>query len=145
MWLEAHRVDDCQTHPCPSWVRGGGSSSTYPYIHITIVDSYSVRGCTSAYPTLSHETSFAQMCVWGLRLARGAVMSGLVNPCVNKWGGPKLPTPASIAYWTIGMCGAGKRDCRWRCVSECIKELQTVRCIGCSWDLGFLLPIMLGI
>ena len=58
---------------------------------------------------------------------------------------PELPTPASMAYCTIGMCGAGKRDCRWRCVSECIKELQTVRCVGCSWDLGFLLPILLGI
>ena len=58
---------------------------------------------------------------------------------------PELPTPASMAYWTIGMYGAGKRDCRWRCVSECIKELQTVRCFGCSWDLGFLLPILLGI
>ena len=31
---------------------------------------------------------------------------------------PELPTPASMAYWTIGMYGAGKRDCRW---SECIK------------------------
>ena len=58
---------------------------------------------------------------------------------------PELPTPASMAYWTIGIYGAGKRDCRWRCVSECIKELQTVRCFGCSWDLGFPLPIRLGI
>ena len=58
---------------------------------------------------------------------------------------PELPTPASMAYWTIGMYGAGKRDCRWRCVSECINELQTVGSVGCSWDLGFLLPILLGI
>ena len=58
---------------------------------------------------------------------------------------PGLPTPASMAYWTIGMYGVSKRDCRWRCVSESIKELQTVRCVGCSWDFGFLLPILLGI
>ena len=63
---------------------------------------------------------------------------------VNK-AAPELLTPASIAFWAIGIYGAGKRDCRWRCVSECIKELQTVRCVGCSWDLGFLLPILLGI
>ena len=30
------------------------------------------------------------MCIWGLRLVRGAVMSGLVSPSVNKWGGPEL-------------------------------------------------------
>ena len=47
------------------------------------MNSYSMRGCTSANPTLSHETSFAQMCIWGLRLVRGAVMSGLVSPSVR--------------------------------------------------------------
>ena len=58
---------------------------------------------------------------------------------------PELPTPVSMAYWTIGMYGAGKRDCRWRCVSEYIKELQTVRCVGCSWVLGFLSPLGSGL
>ena len=135
----------------------GGSSSTYPYIHITIntlqVELKNAWGatdlvimkcvCSSAGITNTcHTTEESQAIV--VTPPTGSLgfirMLLLVNGAA-----PELPTPASMAYCTIGMCGAGKRDCRWRCVSECIKELQTVRCIGCSWDLGFLLPIMLGI
>ena len=47
------------------------------------MNSYSMRGCTSAIPTLSHEASFAQTCIWGMRLVRGAVMSGHVCPSVR--------------------------------------------------------------
>ena len=137
------------------WVRvrgGGGSSSTYPYIHITIntlqVELKNAWGATdlrnmkcvcsgAGITNTCHTTEESQAIV----VTRPKVhLLLLVNGAA-----PELPTPASMAYCTIGMCGAGKRDCRWRCVSECIKELQTVRCIGCSWDLGFLLPIMLGI
>ena len=49
------------------------------------MNSYSVRGCTSVGPTLSHETSFAQsvMCSGDRDWNRGAVMSGYVYPSVR--------------------------------------------------------------
>ena len=49
------------------------------------MNSYSVRGCRSADPTLSHETSFAQsvMCSGDRDWNRGAVMSGHVCPSVR--------------------------------------------------------------
>ena len=155
------RTETSQVIPPPAFyglgLWGGGSSSTYPYIHITIntlqVELKNAWGatdlrnmkcvCSSAGITNTcHTTEESQAIV--VTPPTGSLgfirMLLLVNGAA-----PELPTPASMAYWTIGMCGAGKRDCRWRCVSECIKELQTVRCVGCSWDLGFLLPILLGI
>ena len=125
--------------PCSPCASGGGSSSTYPYIHITIntlqVELKNAWGatdlrnmkcvCSSAGITNTcHTTEESQAIV--VTPPTGSLgfirMLLLVNGAA-----PELPTPASMAYCTIGMCGAGKRDCRWRCVSECIKELQTVR------------------
>ena len=49
------------------------------------INSYSMSGCTSAIPTLSHETSFAQTrCASGeWDWLRGAVMNGHVCPSVR--------------------------------------------------------------